>query len=118
MTNDFLTYKNTFASLLPMKLTVLGSGTSVPHPHRSSPAFWLQTSAGNILLDIGPDAPHRMAEEQLDWPNLDTIWISHFHLDHFGGLAPFLFGIKWAPQTQSRTKPLHICGPRGLRQIV
>ena len=90
----------------------------MPHPRRATPSHWLETSKGTVLLDAGADAPHRMAEEQLDWPNLDAIWISHFHLDHIGGLTPFLFGIKWAPQTQSRTKPLHICGPRGLRQIV
>ena len=59
-----------------------------------------------------------MAQERLDWPNLDAIWISHFHLDHMGGLVPFLFGTKWAPQTQSRTKPLRIFGPSGLRRIV
>ena len=73
-----------------MKLTILGSGTSVPHPQRTSPANWLETSKGTVLLDCGSDAPHRMAEEQLDWPNLDAIWISHFHLDHIGGLTPFL----------------------------
>jgi ribonuclease BN (tRNA processing enzyme) len=101
-----------------MKLTILGSGTSVPHPHRASPSNWLETSKGTLLLDVGPDAPHRMAEEQLDWPNLDAIWISHFHLDHISGLTPFLWGTKWAPQTQHRTKPLRIFGPAGLRQLV
>ena len=101
-----------------MKLTVLGSGTSVPHPRRSSPAFWLETHGGSILLDCGPDAPHRMAQEGLDWPNLDVIWISHFHLDHFGGLVPFLFSIKWAPQTQSRTKLLRLIGPRGMNRLL
>lgn len=101
-----------------MKLTILGSGTSVPHPQRATPSHWLETSKGTLLLDCGPDAAHRMAGEQLDWPNLDAIWISHFHLDHLGGLTPFLFGLKWAPQTQNRTKPLRIYGPAGLRQIV
>ena len=101
-----------------MKLTILGSGTSVPHPQRASPAHWLETSKGTLLLDVSADAPHRMAEEQLDWPNLDAIWISHFHLDHIGGLTPFLFGMKWAPQTQNRTKPMRICGPAGLRRLV
>ena len=101
-----------------MKLTILGSGTSVPHPERASPAHWLETRSGTILLDISADAPHRMAQEALDWTNLDAIWISHFHLDHMGGLAPFLFGIKWAPQTQSRTRPLRIFGHEGLRDIV
>lgn len=101
-----------------MKLTILGSGTSVPHPQRAAPSYWLETSTGTVLLDASADAPHRMAEEQLDWPNLDAIWISHFHLDHIGGLTPLLFGMKWAPQTQNRTKPLRIFGPAGLRRLV
>lgn len=58
-----------------------------------------------------------MAEEQLDWPLLDAIWISHFHLDHVGGLASFLFGTKWAPQTQSRRKPLTVFGANGLKTL-
>jgi ribonuclease BN (tRNA processing enzyme) len=101
-----------------MKLTILGSGTSVPHPRRATPSHWLETSKGTVALDFGADAPHRMAQENLDWPNLDGIWISHFHLDHIGGLTPFLFGLKWAPQTQNRTKPLRIFGPDGLSNII
>lgn len=101
-----------------MKLTILGSGTSVPHPERASAAHWLETSNGTLLLDVSADAPRRMAQENLDWANLDAIWISHFHLDHVGGLTPFLFSLKWAPQTQSRSKPLRIFGPEGLRGII
>ena len=101
-----------------MKLVVLGSGTSVPHPTRASAAFWLETETGSVLLDCSADAPHRMAAEDLDWPNLDAVWISHLHLDHCGGLAPFLFGLKWAPQTQARTKPLKIYGCNGLARLL
>ena len=57
-----------------------------------------------LLLDCSASAIHRMAQENLDWANLDAIWISHFHLDHVGGLAPFLFGTKYAPETQKREK--------------
>ncbi|HZH29405.1 MAG TPA: ribonuclease Z [Pyrinomonadaceae bacterium] len=100
-----------------MKLVVLGSGTSVPHPARSSSAHWLETAGGTLLLDIGAPSIHRMAQEKLDWVNLDAVWISHFHLDHLGGLFPFLFGTKHAPETQSRRKPLHVYGPRGLLKL-
>jgi ribonuclease BN (tRNA processing enzyme) len=101
-----------------MQLVVLGSGSSVPHPKRSSSAYWLETSGGTLLLDCSASAIHRMAEEDLDWANLDAIWISHFHLDHCGGIAPFLAGTKHAPVTQSRTKPLRIFGPEGLKDLV
>ncbi len=101
-----------------MKLVVLGSGTSVPHPRRAAAAFWLETESGAVLLDCSADAPHRMAEENLDWPNLDAIWISHLHLDHCGGLANFLFGIKWAPQTEGRRKPLKIFGCQGTGNLL
>ncbi|MBK8148597.1 MAG: ribonuclease Z [Acidobacteria bacterium] len=101
-----------------MRLIVLGSGSSVPHPARSSSAYWVETRSGSILLDCAASAIHRMAQEQLDWANLDAIWISHFHLDHIGGLFPLLFGLKYAPETQDRTKPLKIFGPRGLCALI
>ena len=101
-----------------MKLTVLGSGTSVPHATRSSSAYWLETENGTLLIDCAASAIHRMAQEKLDWANLDAIWISHFHLDHVGGLAPFLFGTKHAPDTQKRTKPLRIFGAKGLKNLL
>ncbi|MCA1637469.1 MAG: MBL fold metallo-hydrolase [Acidobacteria bacterium] len=95
-----------------MKFVILGSGTSVPHAQRSSSGYWLETQNGSLLLDCGASAVHRIAQEKLDWANLDAIWISHFHLDHVGGLAPFLFGTKYAPETQYRKKPLCIFGAK------
>jgi ribonuclease BN (tRNA processing enzyme) len=100
-----------------LELTILGSGTSVPHPQRAASAYWLQTAKGSLLLDMSAAAVHRMAQEGLDWPNLDAVWISHFHLDHLGGLAPFLFGIKHAAQAQERRQPLNIFGGQGLEKL-
>ncbi len=101
-----------------MKFIVLGSGTAVPHPQRSSSGYWLETSGNSILLDCSASAVHRIAQENLDWVNLDAIWISHFHLDHVGGLAPFLFGTKNAPETRERRKPLRIFGAKGLKKLL
>ena len=101
-----------------MQLVVLGSGTSVPHPQRAASAHWLDTAAGSVLLDASAASVHRMAQEDLNWVELDAIWISHFHLDHVGGLAPFLFGTKHSPQTQARRKPLTIYGGYGLKRLL
>ncbi|HWS54342.1 MAG TPA: ribonuclease Z [Pyrinomonadaceae bacterium] len=101
-----------------MRLTVLGSGTSVPHPRRSSSAHWLEAGAGTLLLDISAPSVLRMPQEGCDWANLDAVWVSHFHLDHVGGLAPFLFGTKYAPQTRERAKPLRIYGPAGTGRLL
>lgn len=101
-----------------MQLVVLGSGTSVPHPKRAAAAFWLQTEAGSMLLDCSAAAVHRMAQENLDWADLDAIWISHLHLDHCGGLAPLLFGLKHSPQTQDRRKPLQIFSCAGIERLL
>jgi ribonuclease BN (tRNA processing enzyme) len=101
-----------------MKLTVLGSGCAIPHPKRASSGFWLEAAGSSLLLDCGAATPHRMAQEDLNWPELDAIWISHFHLDHCGGLAPFLFAARHAPQTKERAKPLKIFGGKGLQNLL
>src|SRR2546423_2077885 len=101
-----------------MKLAVLGSGSTVPHSRRTSAAYWLETSGGKILLDCSATAPHRMAVLGLDWPNLDAIWISHFHMDHIGGLGPLLAGVKHASDMQERKKPLRIFGPPRLKMLI
>jgi ribonuclease BN (tRNA processing enzyme) len=101
-----------------MELIVLGSGTAVPHPRRSSAGFWVRTETGTLLLDCSASAIHRIAQEDLEWADLDAIWISHFHLDHCGGLAPFLFATRRAPATKDRKKPLKIFGASGLRRLI
>ncbi len=101
-----------------MKLTVLGSGSTVPHPARSSSAYWLETAGGTILLDCSATAPLRMAQEKLRWPELDAIWISHFHMDHCGGLGPLFAGVKHSDEMKKREKPLKVFGPKGLKKLI
>lgn len=101
-----------------MKLIVLGSGTSVPHSKRSSSAYWLETAESKILLDCSATAVSRMLAEGLPWAELDAIWISHFHIDHCGGLAPLLGGSRHSAEMKKRTKVLKIFGPKGLRDLI
>lgn len=106
------------ATIGRMRLTVLGSGSSAPHPTRTSSGYWLDTGKGSILLDCPPSIISRLGAERPDWPSLDAIWISHFHLDHVGGLAPLLFGMKHAPEMSRRASALTIFGPAGLRRLI
>ena len=101
-----------------MNLTVLGSGTSIPHPKRTSSGYWLETSGGALLLDCSASSIHRMTGEGVDWANLEAIWISHFHLDHCDGLAPFLAGTKHSAEMKQRTKPMRIFGTEGLKDLL
>ena len=101
-----------------MQLTVLGSGTSIPHLKRTPSGYWVETGGGKLLLDCSASVPMRMGQERLDWPNLDAIWISHFHIDHCGGLGPFLAGTKHAAAMKNRTKPLRIFGPADLMHLI
>jgi ribonuclease BN (tRNA processing enzyme) len=59
-----------------------------------------------------------MAQEGLDWAGLDAIWVSHFHVDHCGGIAPYLFGMRWAARAAERKKPLKIFGAAGLKDLL
>ncbi len=70
------------------------------------------------MLDFSAPMSSQMAAEKLPWHELDAIWISHFHMDHCGGLGPFLAGTKHAPQMKSRQKPLQIFGPTGLTSLI
>lgn len=58
-----------------------------------------------------------MAVCGVDWPELDAIWVSHFHMDHVGGLGPLFAGTKHAPELQHRRKPMTIYGPVGIGRI-
>ena len=71
-----------------------------------------------MMLDMSASVPNRMAEEQLDWADLDALWLSHFHLDHCCGLPAFLFGTRNVPETHDRRKPLKIFGPNGTRRLI
>jgi len=65
---------------------------------------------GRILLDCGFSVPHQYISMNTDPDELEILWISHFHGDHFFG-TPLLLLWFWE---MSRQKPLHIVGPYGI----
>ena len=97
------------ANRQPLELLFLGSGNAFA-PQRYWSSFLLN---GRYLFDAPPTAlPHlKRAGRPVD--DIDVIFISHFHGDHFFGL-PFLF-LEYAEMSH-RSKELYIVGPPGIQE--
>lgn len=93
-------------------LTILGSGTLVPHARHHSSSHHLRLPEASVLLDCGPGTAHGFAEHGVPWQELTHIAVSHFHNDHFGDLAAILVALKHG-LAEPRTKPLTLLGPVG-----
>ena len=97
-----------------MRLTIVGSGTAAPEPDRACSGYFVEHDDTRLLLDCGPGVVHHLARFELPWQALDHVFITHFHNDHTGDLPMLLFARKWGGGPP-RTAPLHLWGPRGLR---
>ncbi|MCF8111000.1 MAG: ribonuclease Z [Desulfobacteraceae bacterium] len=95
-----------------LRVTILGSGTCVPSLERSSCSVLMETGKVSMLFDIGPGTMHRLLEAGSRVTGIDFLFISHFHPDHTGELASFLFANK-SPNPQARKKKLTIAGGPG-----
>jgi ribonuclease BN (tRNA processing enzyme) len=73
-----------------MRLTVVGSSPAWPNPGGAQSGYLVE-GTGRLLLDCGPGVLARLRERE-DWPRLDAIAITHFHLDHWGDIVPWVWG--------------------------
>lgn len=101
-----------------MKITFLGVGEAcdavVPNT-----AVWIQTRTDSgqprsVLFDCGPTVTPLYFRETNDPDDLDALWISHFHADHFFGVPTLLLRF-WE---MKRQKTLNIIGQTGIRQVL
>lgn len=93
-------------------VTILGSGTCVPSLKRSSAAALVQTGGDQILLDLGAGTIRRLLEAGYGVFTITHVLITHFHPDHTGELASFLFSNKY-PNSSLRERPLTLVGGPG-----
>lgn len=92
---------------MSLKVTLLGTGTGVPQPGRSQAAVLVENDRP-LLLDCGAGTMIRLDQMGADLEALDTVLLSHLHLDHVSDLlalsnARFL----------SDLPPLQVFGPQG-----
>jgi ribonuclease BN (tRNA processing enzyme) len=79
-----------------MKLTVVGCSPAWPNPGGAQSGYLLEGSQ-RLLLDCGPGVLARLRNgfSVNGWPQVDAIAITHFHLDHWGDLVPWVWGTMW-----------------------
>jgi ribonuclease BN (tRNA processing enzyme) len=94
-----------------MRLRFLGCGDAFGSGGRLNTCFYVTTEATGFLIDCGASAMISLRRFDVDPNTIDTIFISHLHGDHFGGLPFFILD---AQLYSRRETPLTIAGPPGL----
>jgi ribonuclease BN (tRNA processing enzyme) len=81
-----------------VKLTVAGCSPAWPNPGGAQSGYIVESGGGRLLLDCGPGVLPRLRAAE-GWPRIDAIAISHFHLDHWGDVVPWVWGLMFGPAT-------------------
>lgn len=96
-------------------VTVIGSGDAFGSGGRLQTCFYVDGGTTRVLIDCGVTALIGLKRLSIDPNAIDLILISHLHGDHFGGIA---FIEREAQIEATRTRPLVIVGPVGIREAV
>src|ERR1700754_2141849 len=98
---------------MDLSLFFAGTAGSVPTPRRGLPALLLRAGGERILLDCGEGTQQQLLRS-VGLPELDAIFITHYHLDHWLGIV----GMLKTFDLRAREVPLAVYGPPGLRALV
>jgi ribonuclease Z len=90
-----------------------GTGGSTPSARRGMPALLLRRGGERILFDCG-EGTQRQLVRSVGLVDLDAIFITHFHADHWLGLP----GLLKTYALRERSEALSIYGPIGLRKLM
>ena len=82
---------------------------------RRQSAVFLRAPTGGVLIDCGATTCAGLNELGIPREEIDTLLISHFHGDHFGGIPLLLLASLYEDQ---RKAPLRIAGPPGIEARV
>jgi ribonuclease BN (tRNA processing enzyme) len=95
-------------------LKVVGCSPAWPNPGGAQSGYLLE-GPGRLLLDCGPGVLARLRESE-NWPHVDAIAITHWHLDHWGDLVPWVWGATLGPGMETR-KPQLWVPPEGQEML-
>jgi ribonuclease BN (tRNA processing enzyme) len=96
-----------------MRLQFIGSGEAFGSGGRLNTCFHVTGRQVNFLIDCGASSLIGLKKEDIRLNEIQTIFVTHFHADHFGGIPFFLLDTQFSSK---RNQPLIIAGPTGLAQ--
>src|SRR5580658_6677965 len=98
-----------------MDLSIFFAGTagSVPSARRGLPALLIRRGGDRLLFDCG-EGTQRQLLRSVGLPDLDSIFLTHFHADHWLGLPGMLKSFA----LRERSEPLTVYGPPGLNELM
>lgn len=96
-----------------MKLVFLGTGGSYPSPARNVSGMAVKFQDKTYLFDCGEGTQRQLMRSSLSFMEVDKVFITHFHGDHFLGVP----GLIQSMNMNERERALEIYGPPGTEKL-
>src|SRR4051794_13687487 len=98
---------------MDLSLFFAGTAGSVPTPQPRPPPILLRAGGERVLFDCGEGTQHQLLRS-IGLPDIDAVFITHLHLDHWLGLP----GMLKTFDMRARERTLEIFGPPGLKALL
>ena len=93
-----------------MRITLVGTSPFPPRGAQAGTCIMVELGNGDrLFFDFGPGALRNLVALQVPTADVNDIFLTNLHIDHYGDL-PYLYG--FAPWT-GRWTPLRLYGPSG-----
>ncbi len=99
---------------MAISVLILGSAAAAPTLARNQTAQLVTTERNHFLVDCGEATQLQLRRYKVRFQQLDHIFISHLHGDHFFGLV----GLLSTMHMLGRKTPVHIYGPKELQEVI